>query len=73
MEKITTVGLDLAKSVFQIHAIAEGGRVVVRRAFRRSQLLEFFRNIEPCLVGMGPARVLTTGRTRSLKPGIQPD
>jgi transposase len=52
MEKITTVGLDLAKSVFQIHAIAEDGRVVVRRAFRRSQLLEFFRNIEPCLVGI---------------------
>lgn len=52
MEKITTIGLDLAKSVFQVHAITEDGRVAVRRALRRSQLLEFFRNIEPCLVGL---------------------
>lgn len=52
METITTIGLDLAKSVFQIHAIAEDGRVIVRRALRRSQLLEFFRNIQPCLVGL---------------------
>lgn len=52
MEKITTIGLDLAKSVFQVHAIMEDGRVAVRRALRRSQLLEFFRNIEPCLVGL---------------------
>ena len=52
MEKITTIGLDLAKSVFQVHAIAEDGHVVVRRTLRRSQLLEFFRAIEPCLVGL---------------------
>jgi transposase len=52
MEKITTVGLDLAKSVFQIHAIAEDGRIVARRALRRSQVLEFFRCTEPCLVGI---------------------
>lgn len=52
MEKITTVGLDLAKSVFQVHAIAENGDVVVRRALRRSQVLEFFGNLGPCIVGM---------------------
>lgn len=52
MEKITTIGLDLAKSVFQIHAITKDGHVAVRRALRRSQVLEFFRNIEPCLVGL---------------------
>lgn len=52
MEKITTIGLDLAKSVFQVHAIAEDGHVAVRRALRRSQVLEFFRNIGPCLVGI---------------------
>jgi transposase len=52
MEKITTIGLDLAKSVFQVHGVAEDGRVVTRRALRRSQLLEFFRGIEPCLVGL---------------------
>ncbi len=52
MEKITTIGLDLAKSVFQIHGTTEDGHVAVRRALRRSQVLEFFRHIEPCLVGM---------------------
>lgn len=43
MEKITTIGLDLAKSVFQINAVTEDGRIAVRRALRRSQVLEFFR------------------------------
>jgi len=52
MEKISTVGLDLAKSVFQVHAIAENGDVVVRRALRRSQVLEFFGKLGPCIVGM---------------------
>lgn len=52
MEKITTVGLDLAKSVFQVHGIAEDGAVIVRRALRRSQMLDFFRTLQPCLVGM---------------------
>jgi transposase len=52
MEKITTIGLDLAKSVFHVHAVAEDGRVVIRRALRRSQLLEFFCSVEPCLVGL---------------------
>ncbi|GEO86883.1 MULTISPECIES: IS110 family transposase [Alphaproteobacteria] len=52
MEKISTIGLDLAKSVFQVHAITEDGHIAVRRALRRSQLLEFFRNIDPCLVGI---------------------
>ncbi|WP_137153718.1 IS110 family transposase [Rhizobium sp. FKL33] len=52
MVKITTIGLDLAKSVFQVHAITEDGQIAVRRALRRSQVLEFFRNIAPCLVGI---------------------
>ena len=52
MEKITTIGLDLAKSVFQVHGISEDGRIIVRRALRRSQVLDFFRNLEPCLVGI---------------------
>lgn len=52
MERITTIGLDLAKTIFQIHATAEDGRVVVRRALRRSPLLDFFRSLPPCLVGM---------------------
>jgi transposase len=52
MEKITTVGLDLAKSVFQVHGIAGDGSVVVCRALRRSQVLDFFRGIDPCLIGI---------------------
>ncbi len=52
MEKITIVGLDLAKSIFQVHAITEDGHIAVRRALRRSQVLEFFRQISPCLVGI---------------------
>lgn len=52
MEKIITVGLDLAKSVFQVHGITEEGAVIVRRALRRSQVLDFFRKLQPCLVGM---------------------
>jgi transposase len=50
--QITTIGLDLAKSVFQVHAINAAGAVVVRRALRRAQVLPFFAKLEPCLVGM---------------------
>jgi len=52
MEKIATVGLDLAKSVFQVHAIDEAGEPIIRRALRRSQVLDFFRKLAPCVVGM---------------------
>ena len=52
METIATIGLDLAKSIFQVHAISASGAAVVRRALRRSNLLDFFRKLPPCLVGM---------------------
>ncbi|WP_062212773.1 IS110 family transposase [Aureimonas sp. AU12] len=52
METITTIGLDLAKSVLQVHAITQDGRVIIRRALRRSQVLDFFRGLAPCLVGL---------------------
>jgi transposase len=42
MGDITTIGLDLAKSVFQVHAVDEAGNVVVRKRLRRSQVLGFF-------------------------------
>ncbi|MDC7267130.1 hypothetical protein K0P03_34490 [Shinella sp. HY16] len=51
-EKITVVGLDLAKNVFQVHAIDDVGNVIVRRQLRRNQLLHFFEQLPPCLVGM---------------------
>jgi transposase len=50
--KTTTVGLDLAKNVFQVHAIDEAGEVIVRRALRRRQVLPFFERLAPSLVGM---------------------
>jgi transposase len=50
--QITTVGLDLAKRVFQVHAVDASGSVVVRKALRRSQVLPFFTKLPPCLIGM---------------------
>lgn len=49
---ISTIGFDLAKNVFQVHAVDEAGEVVVRRKLRRAQVLPFFAGLAPCLVGM---------------------
>ncbi len=50
--KIRTVGLDLAKTQFQVHGVDETGTKVVNKALKRSQMLSFFANLPPCLVGM---------------------
>lgn len=50
--KIITIGLDLAKSIFQVHAVNGDGNVLVRKALRRAQVLTFFKQTPPCLVGM---------------------
>jgi transposase len=50
--QITTIGLDIAKNVFQVHGIDAAEQVVVRRQLRRSQVLAFFEALPPCLVGM---------------------
>lgn len=52
MSKIITVGLDLAKSVFQVHCADKAGRPVLRKKLRRAQVLKFFEQLEPCLIGM---------------------
>jgi len=52
MEEITTVGVDLAKSVFQIHAVDAAGRIVVQRALKRRDLITFFEKLPPCLIGL---------------------
>jgi transposase len=49
--EITTIGLDLAKNVFQVHGISATGEVVIRKALRRSQMLPFFEKLPPCLIG----------------------
>ena len=50
--KITTVGIDLANSVFQVHGVDQRGKVVLKKQLKRSQLLTFFGNLPPCLIGM---------------------
>jgi len=52
MRKISTVGVDLAKGVFQVHGVDEKGDVVVRQALRRSKVVAWFGRLAPCLVGM---------------------
>ena len=49
---VTTVGLDLAKHVFQVHGIDRDGQVLIRRQLRRGELIGFFRRLPPCLIGM---------------------
>lgn len=50
--QITTIGIDLAKNVFQIHGVDERGNTVLRKQIRRDQLAPFMANLPPCLVGM---------------------
>jgi transposase len=52
MQTITTIGLDIAKSVFQIHGVDAGGQAVVRRQLKRRYVLVFFQKLSPCLVGI---------------------
>ena len=50
--QVTTIGLDIAKNVFQVHGIDAKERVVVRKQLRRSQVIAFFSALPPCLIGM---------------------
>lgn len=52
MEKVTTIGLDIAKSVFQVHGVNADGEVVVRRQLTRARMLPFFAKLPRCLVGI---------------------
>lgn len=52
MSKITTIGLDIAKHVFQVHGVNDVGDAVVRRKLRRADVLSFFKETDPCLVGI---------------------
>jgi transposase len=52
MEQMATIGLDIAKSVFQVHGIGKNGAIVVQRRLRRSQVLSFFAKQPPCVVGI---------------------
>jgi transposase len=50
--KITTIGLDLAKLLFQVHGVDERGKVAVRKQLKRTEMSIYFANLEPCLIGM---------------------
>jgi transposase len=52
MQAITTIGLDIAKSVFQVHGVDAEGHVVIRRQLKRRYVLAFFQKLSPCLVGI---------------------
>ncbi len=52
MTEVITIGVDLAKSVFQVHGVDASGKPVIWRQLRRRQVLAFFKKLPPCLVGM---------------------
>ena len=73
MGQVVVVGLDIAKSVFQVHGVDRDGAVVVRRRLRRSRVLPFFATVEPCRIGIEACanRALLgtrAGRTRTRGP-----
>lgn len=61
MGEISTIGLDVAKSVFQVHGVDAAGAVVIRRRVTRAKVLEFFEALSPCLVGSRPVQPRITG------------
>jgi transposase len=52
MQTVTTIGLDIAKSVFQVHGVDAEGNVLIRRQLKRRYVLAFFQKLSPCLVGI---------------------
>ena len=52
MQRITTIGFDIAKSVFQVHGVDATGEVVIRRQLKRRQVVGFFQKLPACLVGI---------------------
>jgi len=52
MQTVTTIGFDIAKSVFQVHGVDGAGQVVIRRQLKRRYVLAFFQKLPPCLVGI---------------------
>ena len=71
MQAITTIGLDIAKSVFQVHGIDAEGNVLIRRQLKRRYVLAFFQKLPPCLVGSRPAQRRIIGRANSRRSDIR--
>lgn len=71
MESITTIGLDIAKSVFQVHGVGVDGNVILRRQLKRGYVLAFFEKLPPCLWASRPVPRRTTGRASLRRSAIQ--
>ena len=65
MQTVTTIGLDIAKSVFQVHGVDATGQVVIRRQLKRRAVLAFFQKLPRCLIGIEACAASTTGRANS--------
>ena len=50
--RITTIGLDLAKNIFQVHGVTDEGTIAFNKPLRRARVLPFFAKLEPCLIGI---------------------
>jgi len=68
MQTITTIGLNIAKSVFQVHGIAAACQVAVRRRLKRRHVVRFFQKLPPCLVGIEARGFSDRVPVRSLCP-----
>jgi hypothetical protein len=77
MGEVVTVGLDIAKSVFQVHGVDAEGQVVVQRKLTRAKLIPFFEKLPPCRIGIGACatahhwgrRLTEVGHEVKLMPG----
>lgn len=58
---VKTIGIDLAKEVFQVHGIDEHGKRLFNKQLKRAKMLSFFSNIPPCLISMKPVLLPTFG------------
>jgi transposase len=75
MGEVSTIGLDIAKSVFQVHGVDGTGAVVMRKRIGRSKVLEFFGSLSPCLVGSRslPIGTLLEPRAAGARPHSEAD
>ena len=71
MQTVTTIGLDIAKSVFQVHGVDAAGQVVVRRQLKRRYVLAFFEKLPPCLIGVEACASSLIGRASSRRSGTR--
>ncbi len=60
--QVHTIGLDLAKNIFQVHGVDRQGEVVVTRKLCRGQVIEFFQKLPSCLIGIEACATAITGR-----------